>query len=365
MGALSILVAKNINARTSFQMGLLLSVAVLIRLNLAYLVIVIGGFLCTYPFFIQKRSPVKIIVMYGVGGLIPLTIVILPYAIGGELDTLFNSLVVLPLQYSSSQQSAIESLKAVLIDIKIFGSRNALLWIGFLGGIVVMALNWNNYTSTLRFRILLITIFFLGVMLAIINNGIARYDDLAQIVALMSLPGSLFYSVIFQRRYKPILTFVFILALTMPSYKVLSKYGQLASMLVSDKPLLSDGGYKLAAYIDSENPTKEPVYFMVYHIAQWLTDTKPMSKIFTHPDNLGRSFMLKVLVDSDANTATELRKLLDKKPLFIVADKDAGFLQHDPEAVRIFNNTLQTDYFYTKRFDKAYVYKRKADYIEH
>ena len=73
--------------------------------------------------------------------------------------------------------------------------------------------------------------------------------------------------------------------------------------------MFSDSGHKLATYLQKENPNKEPMYLITYHIIHWLTETKPMSKYFTHPDNLGRDFMLKALIDSKATPATELKKM--------------------------------------------------------
>ena len=365
MGALTILVAWGINARTSFLVGLLLSVAVLIRLNLAYLVVVIGILLCAYPIFIQKRSPIKNIIMYGLGGFIPLAIIIAPYAIAGHLDTLFKSMVVVPLVYSSVQQSAIESLKSILTDRGFFGSHNALLWIGFLGGIALLIKTWTDYTTQQKFKIFLSAIFFLGVIISLLSSGVARYNHLHQIIPLLSFPASLFFSMLFLHGSKPKFAFAFILVLVITSHSVLTQYGNIVNKLANNEPLRSDIGYQLAAYLQKENPSKQPEYLLIYHVVHWLNDTKPLSKYFTHPDTLGKSFMFKTLIDTDATTATELKKMLEKKPFFIVTEKNGGFLKHDPEAVRIFNNTLDTEYFLDEKFGKAYVYRRIMNNDEH
>ena len=152
MGALAILVIRGINSQTSFQIGFILSVAVLMRLNLAYLVVIIGLVLCIYPLLAKNSGTLtKNFMMYSIGGFIPLAIIVLPYAITDNLNELFKSLVELPLIYSSSQNSALQSLRSIFTETRFFGINNAILWIGFLAGIILIIKAWTNYTSERKF----------------------------------------------------------------------------------------------------------------------------------------------------------------------------------------------------------------------
>lgn len=130
--------------------------------------------------------------------------------------------------------------------------------------------------------------------------------------------------------------------------------------MASDQPLASGTGYELAEYLKEENPLREPVYLMDFHIAYWLTDTKPLFKVVTHPSAIDKNFLVKLLNGPEATTESVMSELLRKKPLFIVKRKGRQYLKNRPEAYAILEKTLQTDYALVKIIQKAHVYKRKS-----
>lgn len=361
LGVLALFVTRNINNWTIFFAGFLISVAALIRLNLAYLVVTIGIFLFVYSITAHNRSPIKTLFFYGIGGLIPVSIVTAFYAAEGQLETLIKSAIIVPLRYSSSQLSSIESLAFHLKSG--FNFSNALLWIGFIGGCIFITKNWQTYTQTSRQKFLIISVFFIGIALSIINNGAGFYHHLIQIIAVISIPAGIFYSVfVSQGNYSQSKTFIFIILLTLSCQTVINAYTNQIPKLIHNKPLLTDAGYKLAEYLLKENPRKEPMMLLNYHIAHWLTDTKPLSKYITHPDNISRPYILNVMVNDQATLTTELKKLLNKKPLFIVKKKHINYIRNDPNASLLLDMTLSSNYTLSKVIGKVNIYKRKLAY---
>lgn len=361
LGALALLVSRNINIWTVFFTGFLMSIAALIRLNLAYLVVTIGIFLLIHSIAAQPRSPIKTLFSYSLGGLIPVSIITAFYAAEGQLETLFKSAIIVPLRYSGSQLSSIES---VVFHLKSgFNFSNALLWIGLIGGCIFITKNWKTYTQTRRQQIQIISVFFVGLTLSIINNGAGFYHHLIQIIAVLSIPAGVFYSVfVSQGNNSRSKTFIFIILLTLSCQTVISAYTKQIPKIIHNKPLLTDAGYQLAEYLFKENPSKEPMMLLNYHIAHWLTDTKPLSKYITHPDNISRPYILKVMVDDQATLTTELEKLLSKKPLFIVKKKHINYIRNDPNASLLLDKTLSSNYTLSKVIGKVNIYKRKLAY---
>ena len=182
----------------------------------------------------------------------------------------------------------------------------------------------------------------------------------------MSLPAGYFYSrlILAKNSISKIIIILLSLGLLISSHKIFNSYSYLASSFIKNNAAPVDASSQLAKYLRKENPNNEPIYLMIYHIALWLNDAKPPLRYLTHPDNLGRPYMLKALVNENASTATELKKILDSKPLFIVKNKKEefknfnSFISHDENAVKLFDDVLQKDYSFVKKFGKAHVYKR-------
>lgn len=361
LGALAIAVRYGNVPKAVFFVGFFISIAALVRLNLAYLAVVVGLFILVYQVLVEKRLPIAQLGLYAVGGVVPIALVCLPYIWSGYWETLITSAVIAPLQYSVSQNSAVDSL---LFHLKTgFGVGNALLWVGFIAGIGMCVLNWTHYSDAQKHGIYVIAPFFLGTALSIINTGSAFYHHLIQIFGLLSLPAGLFYASFFFKRYKKSIAIVFAVIMMISSISVLRVYKSFAWKLLVDAPLdlKSDAGYQLAAYLKDANEENDPIYLMRGHIAYWLTGTKPISKIVTHPDNIGRPFLIKVLEGQDASTATEMQKIIDQMPMFIVKRDHVDYLKDDENAQKILDSALSEKYEPVEKFGQLNVYKRKPE----
>jgi hypothetical protein len=357
LGALTIATRYENVPKALFFVGLLISIAALVRLNLAYLAVLMGFFILFKQLCSTKQLPVAALTLYVGGGLVPITLVFLPYVWSGHLTTLINSAVLAPLRYSALQNSAIDSLRFHLKTG--FGFGNALLWVGFIAGVGMCALKWSHYTKTQKQGKFVITAFFLGTALSIINTGSAFYHHLIQIIGLLSLPAGFFYASLFSYRYKKGIVIVFALLMTLSCLPILNAYNAFLWRFLGARPLMSDGGYRLAAYLKEANRERQPIFLMDYNIAYWLTGTKPITKMATHPDNIGRPYLIKVIDGPDASTDSEIKKILRRMPLFIVKKEREGYLEHDPDAQKRLDNALRIDYEITDTIHHLKIYRRK------
>ena len=182
----------------------------------------------------------------------------------------------------------------------------------------------------------------------------------------MALLAGQFYLFLYKNVSRPLiviaLLYSFINSATLwgTQRSLLSEYKVIATKLANHQPLASGTGYALAEYLRRENPLREPVYLMDFHIAYWLTDTKPLLKVVTHPSAINKKFLVKLLNGPQATSGSVMLELLRKKPLFIVKRKGSRYLKNRPEAYTILEKTLRTDYALVEIIQKAHVYKRKG-----
>ena len=119
--------------------------------------------------------------------------------------------------------------------------------------------------------------------------------------------------------------------------------------------------YQLADYLRAENVRREPIYLLDYHLVYWLTETKPLSRVVTHPSNIVRESVLEVAAAPGATRESEMTHLLEMHPLFIVKKANNGYVDAHPETKTILEQALGRDYELVRNIRGALVYKRKAD----
>ncbi len=97
---------------------------------------------------------------------------------------------------------------------------------------------------------------------------------------------------------------------------------------------------------------------MTGHIAYWFLDTKPLTKSSTHPSNIAKDYILKLIVGSDTSTQEEMRKILTQKPKFIVTQEDIWYLKNKPQAKLLLEDTLNQNYELIKQIRGNQIYRR-------
>ena len=103
LGGVLILLSRSFSLRLMLALGALISAAALVRLNLAYVAVLVGGIVVFHPS--HEYIPARIMAgaAYAAGGLGVVALTALPYVISGEGDLWWMSLVVAPLAYAGAQ----------------------------------------------------------------------------------------------------------------------------------------------------------------------------------------------------------------------------------------------------------------------
>ena len=118
------------------------------------------------------------------------------------------------------------------------------------------------------------------------------------------------------------------------------EYKSVVSRVMANQKLTSGAAYEIAAYLNQENSPREPIYMMSDHIVYWLIDSQPLTQSSTHPSNIAKDYLSKIMVGSEASTEGEMRKILTQKPKFIVKQKQTWYLNSKPQARLLLDNTL-------------------------
>jgi Dolichyl-phosphate-mannose-protein mannosyltransferase len=353
MGALLILHRGTSNLTILFFAGCLLSIATLVRTNLGYVAVAVGlvsvcleisnGF---GPFL--KRAGA-----YGLGGLLPLTLVFLPYVITQNENLFFNSVFLAPLYYVKSHYSS--ATEATFVLIRAWDFSNVILWIGFLGGVVLFATHWKHYDAAQRYQTILISTFFLSMVWSIMSTGSDFPHYRIQLIPFMSLFAGYFFSFLQSNVSRGPSLILLIIGLVVPAKPVLDQYASLVAKLAAHQPLESDRGYRIASYIKSHNPSGESIYMMTDHVVYWLLGLNPIAKSVTHPSTIGREYLLKLFLGQHASTEGELATILAKRPLFLVKPENVWYLPSD--AIKMLEDSISANYVLVSTIDGVCIYE--------
>ncbi|MGK7928727.1 MAG: ArnT family glycosyltransferase [Spirulina sp.] len=369
VGALALLVNQRSTLPILFYAGILMALASMIRLNLAYVTVIVGCFALfeTIPragFDFFKRG-----LAYAAGISISIGLVFLPYIITDRLELLWNSMILAPLSYAGSQSSILETFERQMRIIgnsiyKIQGSLfgiSILIWIGGLMGIVFSIVQWKNTSREKKRGLIWIYLFLIGTEISILKGGVVYGHYLIQLVPFLALPAAAFLNTLLSRSVRwPAIT-VAMLALVTSLKPVVENYRERVSQFLATQELHDGAAYEIAAYLKQKNILDESVYMMNDHIVLWLLDKKPLSKSITHPSNIAKDYMLEFIVGTDTSTEIELAKILTKRPKFIVKHKRVWYLSKKQVASSLLEETLNTDYKMVKEIQGRQIYLRNEN----
>lgn len=359
MGAMSLLVTKKITLRTLFVTGILMAVASLIRLNLAYVTVLVGFFVM----FAIKPYSIEVIVkrglIYAAGSCLVILSTYLPYAITGYHKIWLNSVIVAPLTYANSQLSAAEIL-GVYLNSNVLGIRIiisiGLVAIAFLFGQLIKSFRPKRLESELR--LICFLVFFLGTGISILKGGAAYNHYLIQLAPFIALITAVFLSRFLHKPMSLLTINVIVLGAGTLAVLIIIEYYFLVSRYITTKELTFGSAYKIAAYLKQENTSREPIYLMSDHIVYWLVDAQPLTKVSAHPSNIARDYLFKAVLGADASIEGEINKILAQKPRFIIKEESVGYLDDHLQAKLILENNLNQHYELVKQIQGKQIYRR-------
>ncbi|MFC1624259.1 ArnT family glycosyltransferase [Candidatus Omnitrophota bacterium] len=354
-----ILTKKRTNKNTFFT-GLLLGIAILIRMNMIYSIIAI-----IVALFLDRSErdifrPVRNFFILLSGILAPFIAIAGIYLFNNSLDLLVKT-VRAALAFASYGKPGFWelTLKAGNEILNSFLSLNILIWIVFLCGIIIVYIR-SIKQKDMRSAATIISAFFLTVLLSIIKTGRVFPHYLIQLVPFMAIIGGVGLSFIFSSRRmwnKGLASIVLVIGLSLSLIPTTREYGFFLKKARHYKPLFMDMGYYIAYYLNSHDVSGQYVFLCSHHIGYWLTGAKIPTK-YAHPSNLGKEYLLKAIDGKTASSESALQNILMKKPVFIVKPLKVDYFNKGCNA--ILDTEIERRYELDEKIGPIDIYKRKA-----
>ncbi len=324
--------------------GILMGLACMVKLNMAYPIAFIGLYQL-YRYFKNDEIKKGIFnsLVYGFGILLVIFLTILPYYLKGVPEIWWNSVIEAPLVYSKTGHSSIISFAPLI-----------LLIIGLLFA------GWKNNTIAFKnqtMQLLLVAV--IGVVLSFVKSGRLNGHYLIQLYPLLLILVGIFISGIVllkQVPYKPIMT-ILLLCIPMESYL---EYTAIIRNKLEKGTFFNGEGFEVPQYIMAHHLDVSNIYFSEYHIGYWYLSTTPPTKAATHPSNIGRPELFPYSGNVRKTAMDEVRFILEeKRPQLIVKKRGKhlfiGTLAHENSYAQRY---LDKNYQHLKTIGDAEVYQK-------
>lgn len=342
-----------------FLLGILLLIATLVRLNLAYLDLVVFIYHLLYWLKERKITWLKNIIALSIGFSLPILSVTIPFLVTDHLQMFYQSVIEAALSYSSSQVSRAETTRGFLQEG--FNRGNIFLWLTLVGGIAIVAreILWNPTANPNRKPLILLTLWLFAITISIVSSGNIYGHYIIQILPFLTTLSAIFLSADFWGRFRYPIMILFCIGISNLFTPLVEEYRSALAKVRNGISLSNDQGYRLARFLEEFNPRNEPVYLMEAHIAYWLSDTAPIDRIVAHPSTIAKEYLLRVMLGEKATTESMMADILNKQPLYIVKTLDLLYLREHPKTVKLLNDTIARDYRPVTRIDDLYIYERR------
>ncbi|MEL6495237.1 MAG: glycosyltransferase family 39 protein [Cyanobacteria bacterium J06623_7] len=339
--ALVWLTTRQLKPLVLFFGGILLTLAALVRLNLAFVVVAIGFWL-VYGLLRDQSPKLKGIFAYCGGSFGTIFLTYVPYLLTGKSSIWFDSVVLAPLSYSGSGEDPA-------------GYKLILLLIGFW----LLYFLWCQISRSPQREFSLLQVTLLGIVVSIVLGGEFHQHYYIQGFPFLALTLALFWCKLPIRLGRMIIVALASFFLVLELNPVYAKYGELSDRWIGGQPLNHGTAYEIVAYLEQHNPTNEPVYMMKDHIVYWFTDLKPLSKVATHPSNLGKEYLYQYVVGATDSMTAELAQIFAQKPQFVVKRIEEKFIESNPPLKRRLEQILTTEYELTQQIGDREIYHRR------
>lgn len=298
---------KNRNFFMVLFAGLLMGIAVMVKLNMAYAILFIGLYLL-YSYIKEKEYSKAFwnTMAYGVGILLVIGLTILPYFLADQLELWYNSVVEAPLAYSASRRYPFYKLMPILIILSTFF-------------VFIWKKRYVDFKQP-EIQILLITI--IGVVLSFIKGGRVNGHYLIQLHPLLIVFVGMALAHIQWRITPKIKKLILVLVALIPMESYL-EYGNIIKNKIDKGTFYNGEGISVPAYIETNKLDKENILFLGYHIGYWHLNVKPPTKVATHPSNLCKDEMFEFFDNPRKTSVEELSYIMEElRPKTVILRKN-------------------------------------------
>lgn len=328
--ALALVVLKPRSLLAAAGAGLLVSLAILTRSNLAPVVLVFGLWYLLAPLVAGWGVRRTAVLVYGAAGLVPVAIILAVYAAAGQIDVLRVSVIDVSIAYATDQMSMIDALRAHIDQYIVATSMRPWIYIPFtalaaVGGALAAREQWAAWQSrSAAVPAEALTLATVGaVLFSVLAGGAAYTHYWLQLLPLLGLLVAIALSALIQVRGwrgmavwpLPLIALGSALMLMVPgSLRVL---GDFDAAIADERPV-----FAISQDIRRASPGAVPQIWALHgHLVHWYSDAPLLSPVLTHPDNIVRAPIIDTLAANDMVPADTLDRIWALKPRFIVRDE--------------------------------------------
>ena len=325
--------------------GLLMGLAVMTKLNMAYSVLALGLYLLYYH--TKNKAYGKSIsntVAYGVGILLVIFMTFLPYYLQGDGEIWWKSVVLASLEYTGARRAPITSFLPISLLI---GAYFFFTW-------------KKKYLNFTEITIQILTVAVLSILFYFIKGGRINGHYLIQMHPIFIIfVGILVSKISYLQKinYRPFVLFILLL---LPAEAYLEYY-RIAKHKIERGSFFNGEGITVPQYIKQNAISTENILFLEYHIGYWSLDAKPPVKSATHPSNICRNELFPFYDNPRKTAVEEISYIMEKiRPATVVIRQNRSIF--DPKLVdenEYINTYLAKHYMLSQTVDKAEIYSLK------
>jgi hypothetical protein len=298
---------KNRSFFMVFIAGLLMGIALMVKLNMAYAVLFIGLYIL-FQYSKEKEYAKGFwnTLTYGVGILIIIGLTILPYFLENHLELWYNSVVRAPLEYAEARRYSILKLTPILVILSAFFF---VIW-------------KKGYIDFKNPEVQLLCITILGVVLSFIKGGRVNGHYLIQLHPLLIIFVGIIISEMSWPRTLRFKQLLWVLVLLIPVETYL-EYGNIIKNKITKGTFFNGEGISVPAYVTENDLDKKNIFFLEYQIGYWFLNVSPPTKIATHPSNICKDEMFEFFDNPRKTSVEELKYIMEVlQPKTVVLRKD-------------------------------------------
>ncbi|MFS4468795.1 ArnT family glycosyltransferase [Maribacter sp. 2210JD10-5] len=290
-----------------FFAGLLIGVALMVKLNLAYAALFIGLY-AVYYFTKRKQYSTGILGtgLYGTGIILMILLTVLPYYLEGLTELWWKSNFKAPMDYANARRYSIFRLMPLFLGIS-----------GFL------FFAWKKkYIDFKQETVQILTIVIFGVLFSFVKAGRINSHYLIQLYpCLIILIGVVLSKLQFLKNPKLYKVYLMLLFL-IPAESYLEYY-RIVKHKIEKGTFYNGEGVSVPRYIVENDLDTDNILFLGYHIGYWALDKKPPTKAATHPSNILKDEMFSAYDNPRETAMEELRYIMETlQPKTIVVRKN-------------------------------------------
>ncbi len=312
--------------------GILLGLAVMTKLNLAYVLLAVGCYSVLKQ--VKKKNAIQGLVqsfLLGLGVVLIIFLTVLPYYLNGNETIWWQSVILASLKYANSSTDSIFKFLPLTLGLAAF----------FILAHKKKFLNFNNEI------IQILSVVMIAILFSFIQGGRLNGHYLIQLHPILVILGGIFIgglNYLKKMNYKSI---VFIVLLLLPAESYL-EYFNVVKNKIEKGTFYNGEGFTVPQYISENNIPTENILFLGYHIGYWILDAKPPTKASTHPSNICRSEIFPYLNSDRTTSLEELKHIMEViQPATVVIRKNRS----------IFDKLLVEENKYINAYLKKYYAK--------